>query len=214
MECGADFVGPDLVSGRARVGGHIGNPRPAARSGPTRRVTTVDNLTRIITRYGILGFVVERRWCSMPPAFHVRSHRCRERQDTWNVPGTPRVFGQQRAGLASLRAYPVSSGPCTTTPTGLHMTPVPAPACAHLQRSLRHAHLCRTPRRHRLAQPQRGCGLGQTQGGARVARATLVFHKASFSEGNRCKIHGRIVRTFMCHGIIEGNPAPVASPMG
>jgi hypothetical protein len=50
----ADFVGPDLVSGRARVGGHIGNPRPDARSGPTRRVTTVDNLTRIITRYEIL----------------------------------------------------------------------------------------------------------------------------------------------------------------
>jgi hypothetical protein len=32
----ADFVGPDLVSGRTCVGGHTGNSRPDARSGPTR----------------------------------------------------------------------------------------------------------------------------------------------------------------------------------
>jgi hypothetical protein len=36
-----DFVGPDLVSGRAHGGGHTGNSRPDARSGPTRCVTSV-----------------------------------------------------------------------------------------------------------------------------------------------------------------------------
>jgi hypothetical protein len=84
------------------------------------------------------GFVVERRWRSMLPAFNVRSPRCREgtraaggRGVAAGVPGslapvlrtprhldgaanvkapapvprTPRAFGQQRAGLASLRAY-------------------------------------------------------------------------------------------------------------
>jgi hypothetical protein len=37
----ADFVGPDLVSGRMRVGGHTGNSRPDTRSGPTHCVTSV-----------------------------------------------------------------------------------------------------------------------------------------------------------------------------
>jgi hypothetical protein len=50
----ADFAGPDLVSGRARMGSRTGNPRPDTRSGPTRCVTTVGNLIRIITRYDIL----------------------------------------------------------------------------------------------------------------------------------------------------------------
>jgi hypothetical protein len=70
------------------------------------------------------------------------------------VPRTPKAFAQQRAGLASLRAYPVSSVQCTTTPTGLHMTPMPAPSGA-------------TPSPSGL----RFC-VGQTQTGARVARAT------------------------------------------
>jgi hypothetical protein len=60
---------------------------------------------------------------------------------------TPRAFAQRRAGLASLRAYPISSGQRTTTPTGLHpppalraRTPRPAPPCTP----------CRRPRRRRL----------------------------------------------------------------
>jgi hypothetical protein len=40
----ADFVGPDLVSGRARVGGHTDNSRPDTRSGPTRCVTSDNNI--------------------------------------------------------------------------------------------------------------------------------------------------------------------------
>jgi hypothetical protein len=37
-----DFVGPDLVSGRAYMGGHPGNSRPDTRSGPTCCVTSVN----------------------------------------------------------------------------------------------------------------------------------------------------------------------------
>jgi hypothetical protein len=47
------FVGHDFVSGRARVGNRIGNPRPDTKSGPTRRVTTVGNSTllKCFSRY-------------------------------------------------------------------------------------------------------------------------------------------------------------------
>jgi hypothetical protein len=36
-----DFAGPDLASGCARERGNTGNSRPDARSGPTRRITSV-----------------------------------------------------------------------------------------------------------------------------------------------------------------------------
>jgi hypothetical protein len=57
-----------------------------------------------------LGFVVERRWRSMPfvlkmpPAFTARSHQCRERQGARTAPRTPRAFAQQRSKFSRVCA--------------------------------------------------------------------------------------------------------------
>jgi hypothetical protein len=71
-----------------------------------------------------LGFVAERRWRSIPVAFNARRHRHQHRHHERrrshltsascasparsrpaSASRTPRAFAQQRAGLASLRAY-------------------------------------------------------------------------------------------------------------
>jgi hypothetical protein len=59
------LAGPDLVSGRARVGGHTGNSRPDTRSGPTKFIGYVTSVTNRCHAAG--------RFCRPSPPRHLRT---------------------------------------------------------------------------------------------------------------------------------------------